>query len=202
MHGARYGEVILASMSWLRFKATVYNTIGLNDCPEDLWKELDPRQIKKEHKALAVILNGPRYFLMDSVEVQSAVGEEPVTFGRLPMRRLAAVRLSIFDILKGLRRVPYAERKIERTTIYTFKHGREVYELVAADGATYVMQSYSLQVDASQNEESLKSLGSRLRLPQGWQFRVRRLDQDWVLRVEGVAHVVQDELQNTYQRAV
>jgi hypothetical protein len=200
MHGARYGEVLLVSNRWLRFEASVYNTIGLNDCPDELWKELDARQIKKEHHARAVILNGPRYFLMDTVEVESEIPHDPVKFGRLEMRRLATVRLTLFTILAGLRRKPYTEKQVERTTVYTFKKDREVYELVAPNGIAYVMQSYSVQVDPTQTEASLPTLGKRLQLPQGWQYRARRLAQDWLLRVAGVARVVQDGLENTYQR--
>jgi hypothetical protein len=119
MHGARYGEVFLVTVRWLRVEASVYNTLGLNDCPDDLWKELDPRQIKAEHKARAVILNGPRYFLMDSIDVQSPVGDETVRFGRLGMRKLATLRLPLLDVLAGRRRKPYTEKKVERTTLYT-----------------------------------------------------------------------------------
>jgi haloalkane dehalogenase len=200
MHCARYGEVFLVHLRWLRVEASIYNTLGLNDCPDDLWKELDPRQIKQQHHARAVILNGPRYFLMDSVDVQSTVEHEPVTFGRLAMRKLATLRLSLFDLLPGMRRKPYTERAVVRTTVYTYRAGQEVHELLSPQGVTYVMQSYSLEVDPLLNVATLKTLGDRLRMPNGWRYRIRQLDQDWVLRVEGQARVLQDELQNTYQR--
>jgi hypothetical protein len=137
---------------------------------------------------------------MDSIDVQSPVGDEPVMFGRLGMRKLATLRLPLLDVLAGLRRKPYTEKKVERTTVYTYQAGREVYELVSPQGVAYVMQSYSLEVDPALSEAALKTLGGRLRLPPGWRYRVRQLNQDWVLRVEGYAHVIQDELQNTYQR--
>ncbi len=200
MHGARYGEVFLVNVRWLRVEASVYNTLGFNDCPDDLWKELDSRQIRKEHKAWAAILNGPRYFLMDSVDVQSPVEDKPVMFGRLAMRKLATLRLSLRDVIAGVRRKPYTEKTVERTTVYTYQAGREVCELVSPKGVAYVMQSYSLEVDPVLNEAALKTLGGRLHLPREWQYRVRQLDQDWVLRVEGQARVLQDQFQNTYQR--
>lgn len=200
MQGARYGEVFLVNVRWLRVEASVYNTLGLNDCPDDLWKELDPRQIKTQHQARAVILNGPRYFLIDSVDVQSPVEDEPVMFGGLAMRKLATLRLSLFDLLAGLRRKPYTERAVVRTTVYRYKSGREVYELVSPQGVLYVMQSYSLEVDSALSETALKTLGGRLRFPPGWQYQVRQLDHECVMRVERQARVIQDELQNTYQR--
>jgi len=67
-------------------------------------------------------------------------------------------------------------------------------------GVVYVLQSYSVQVDPKQSEGSLRALGGRLQLPHGWQFRARQLAQDWVVRVDGVACVIQDEFENTYQR--
>lgn len=166
MHGARYGEVLLVSGHLNHIEATVFNTLGLNDCPDDLWQTLDAKTIKKAYKARAVILNGPRYFLMD--EIGSAdVGKELFTFGELQMRRMATVSIPIGGLLSDVRRSPYSERTVNRTTTYVFKSGREVYELVAPDGTTYIMQSYSLIVDATLTEQGLKTLGTRLHLPAG-----------------------------------
>ena len=50
-HGARYGEVLLVTGRLNRVEATVYNTLGLNDCPDDLWRALDAEAIKKTHRA-------------------------------------------------------------------------------------------------------------------------------------------------------
>jgi hypothetical protein len=116
------------------------------------------------------------------------------------MRRLATVPLSMRTLLGGLKRDPYTEQAVRRTTVYVYDQDREVYELVAPDGATYVMQSYSLAVDPALTEADLPALGARLRLPDGWRYRARRVDADWALRVDGEAILVQDELENSYQR--
>jgi hypothetical protein len=203
LHGARYGEVLLVTGRLNRIEATVYNTLGLNECPDDVWRTLDTRAIKKTYRARAVILNGPRYFLMDKISIADP-GEEIFDFGGLQMRRLATVPLPLGSLLGsrlgGLRRHPYTEQPVRRTTIYVWYQGREVYELVALDGTTYVMQSYSLGVDPTLTEAGLPTLGARLRLPHGWYYRVRRLEDEWTLRVDGEARVVQDELENSYQR--
>ena len=199
MHGARYGEVLLVTGRLNRIEATVYNTLGLNECPDDLWRALDTEAIKKAYRARAVILNGPRYFLMDKVSIADP-GEEIFDFGGLQMRRLPTVPLPLTSLLGGLHRHPYAEQPVRRTTVYVWNQGREVYELVAPDGATYVMQSYSLAVDRTLTEADLPVLGARLRLPAGWSYRVRRLEGEWALSVEREARVVQDELENSYQR--
>jgi hypothetical protein len=200
MHGARYGEVLLVSAHLTHFEAAVYNTLGLNDCPDDLWKEIDPEAIKKERRVRAVILNGPRYFLMDAIDIESEVETKPETFGRLQMRRLATLRIPLTAMLDGIKHKPYDENTVVRSTIYTYDAGREVYELVSPGGVAYVMQSYSLEVDSALREADLKTLGSRLHLPEGWRYRARQLDQDFAPRVERQAHVIQDDFQNTYQR--
>jgi haloalkane dehalogenase len=199
MHGARYGEVLLVTGRLNRIEATVYNTLGLNECPDDLWRALDTEAIKKTYRARAVILNGPRYFLMDKISIADP-GQEIFDFGGLQMRRLATVPLSLRSLLGGLRRHPYTEQAVRRTTVYGWDQGREVYELVAPDGTTYVMQSYSLSVDPTLTEAGLPTLGARLQLPDGWRYRVRRLETEWTLAVEGEAQVLQDELENSYQR--
>ncbi len=198
-HGARYGEVLLVTGRLNRIEATVYNTLGLNDCPDDLWQTLDTDAIKKAYRARAVILNGPRYFLMDKISIANP-GAEIFDFGGLQMRRLATVPLPLTALLGGLRRHPYTEQPVRRTTVYVWDQGREVYEVVAPDGTTYVMQSYSLAVDPTLTEADLPTLRARLQLPDGWRYRVRRLEGEWALRVDGEARVVQDELENSYQR--
>jgi haloalkane dehalogenase len=199
LHGARYGEVLLVTGRLNRIEATVYNTLGLNDCPDDLWHALDPEAIKKSYRARAVILNGPRYFLMDKISIADP-GEEIFDFGGLQMRRLATVPLSLTSLLGGLQRHPYTEQAVRRTTVYVWNQGREVYELIAPDGTSYVMQSYSLQVDPTLTEADLPTLGARLRLPDRWRYRARRLEAEWALAVDGEAHLIQDELENSYQR--
>lgn len=68
-------------------------------------------------------------------------------------------------------------------------------------GKTYVMQAYSHIVDDSLTGDSLPGLGDRLHLPEGWHYRARTPDRDLVLRaVAGRAHILQDELQNTYMQ--
>jgi haloalkane dehalogenase len=171
-HGARYGEVLLVTGRLNRVEATVYNTLGLNDCPDVLWRALDVEAIKKAHRARAAILNGPRYLLMDTIGIADS-GGTVVTFGELQMRPLATVRLPLTALRGGLQRQPYTENTIRRTTIYVYEQGREVYELVAPDGTAYVMQSYSLAVDPNLTEADLPALGARLQLPPGWRYRVR-----------------------------
>jgi haloalkane dehalogenase len=199
LHGARYGEVLLVTGRLNRIEATVYNTLGLTECPDDLWQALDTEAIKEAYRARAVILNGPRYFLMDKISIADP-GEEIFDFGRLQMRRLATLPLPLPALLGGLHRHPYTEQPVRRLTVYVWDQGREAYEVIAPDGTPYVMQSYSLAVDPSLTEADLPELGARLQLLDGWRYRMRRLEEEWTLGVDGEARVIQDELENSYQR--
>ena len=195
MDGRRYGEVLLVTGGLSRLVATVYTTIGLSDCPQGLWEQLDAQAMARAHGAHRAILNGPRYFLMD--EVASAdMTDDIVTFGDLRMRRAATLPVHRGAGFGEL----YVERIVNRTTMYVYRKGRTVYALVAPEGSTYVMQSYALMVDPTLTEAGLAALGGRLRLPPGWSYHVRALGEDLVMQVEGQARLVQDDLGNSYQR--
>lgn len=197
MFNARYGEVLVVTGGPLRYTAAVYNTLGLNDCPEKQWKALDPAKLKEEFQAKAVLLNGPRYFLMDRNSLANP--GKIATFGDLQLRHLADLPLSPATLLRG-RSKPYTENPVKRKTEYLFRKGRTIYELLSPDGKSYVMQSYARIVDPKLSETDLAHLGKRLALPNGWQYRARTLDEDFYLRADGTAYVLQDELQNSYQR--
>ncbi len=196
LRGVRYCEVV-AVISDGGFRADVYGTQGLSDCPLAQWEALDPVAIQEELGALTVLMNGPRFWLIDAVKSFSEPGE-PRFFGELEMRKIATVQLDPGDVSQA----PYSERSVVRDTEFVFLAGSEVYELIAPGGKVYVMQSYAHIVDDALNEAALRALGESLALPEGWVYRTRVVDEDYVVvDQDGIATVVQDELQNTYQLA-
>ncbi|GAT32471.1 hypothetical protein TSACC_2870 [Terrimicrobium sacchariphilum] len=197
LRNQRYGEILVVKGGPWSYTATVYNTVGLNDCPEAAWKKLDAKALKKELGARTVILNGPRHFMMDSNALKNPGGVS--TFDGLEARRLATVDITLPDILRG-RSKPYTGNTVNRTTRYVYKAGLPVYELVSPKGDVYVMQSYSLQVDPTLTAADLPNLGKKLKLPKGWQYRVVTPKEDLVLTTSGTATVLQDELLNSYQK--
>jgi len=196
VRGARYCEFFVVERNGAEFRGKVYNTLGLNDCPCDVWSAADTDRLKTALGALAVMRNGPRYFMMDVMATRS-VDSEVVTLEGLAMRLVAVVRISPSQLSSQKH---YVETTIERTTQYTFLAGKPVYELVPPFGPSYVLQSYAQIVDDSLSIASLDGLADRLHLPDGWRYRVRRLEQDLVLRTSGEITVIQDDLENTYQR--
>jgi len=69
---ARYCELIPVVRRGIHLVATVYNTLGLNDCPPDIWDKITEAAMKKRFGASKVVLNGPRHFVMDAI---GAVGD-------------------------------------------------------------------------------------------------------------------------------
>jgi hypothetical protein len=195
---ARYTEIFLIGGERGDLKAAVYNTLGLNDSPPDVVKAINPEALKKEFHVLGAFVNGPRFFTMDKIWVN--VGKTRA-FGGLEARWIAELTLPKGANLKKKGSSAYRETTIRRTTKYLFMKGKPVFELVSPDGHTWVMQAYAHIVDPSLTFESLSTLGNRLKLADGWQYRVRTLDEDLnLVPVNGVAHIVQDDLESTYQR--
>jgi N-acetylglucosamine-6-sulfatase len=195
LHDARYCEILVLKGVPPTAKADVWNTIGQNRCPQAWWKSLDAGRLARELGATLVVLNGPRHWLMDAASgrtggVRSFHGQTLTKVATIPIRTAA-----------DLARTPYTDRTIARRNLWRWKAGRTVFELVAPGGDVYVMQAYSQIVDPALTLAQLPALGGRLKLPEGWRYRTRRLRRPLVLGAAGRATITQDELQNTYQLA-
>ncbi|HEY1222316.1 MAG TPA: hypothetical protein VGE75_02325 [Acidimicrobiales bacterium] len=193
LRGMRYGEVLLAYLEGDQ-RVEVFNSFPMNQCPDELWRALDPEILAKEAGATFALLNGPRYWLMDGIGKVPNV--EPVIrdFGGIEMRRVATLELD-GDVVRSF----YRERHVNRGAIWYFDAGSTVHELTSPDAKTYVMQAYCTGVDESLSETSLRDLGAKLHLPDGWSYSSRVLEADLVVdTTTHVATVLQDELENTY----
>ena len=194
---ARYCEIIPVVRRGLRFTGTVYNTLGLNDCPPAVWDKITEDAMKKRFGAALVVLNGPRHFVMDAIGAQgdTALGAT-VEAGGLSLTARATIKLR----LAQMRTKPYRERTVDRETRYVFRAGQPVFLLVRPDGARYAMQSYTEMADKSLSYADLPALGSRLKLPAGWRYETMTPDADLILGAQGKAIIVQDDLDDTYQK--
>lgn len=195
IRGSRYCEVLVAFLTNGSVRAEVWGTQGLNSCPAEQWATVNSSSIRTELSATAVVLNGPRYWVIDGFTGTRPAGM-PRLFGMLEMQQLATLMVAPGAVSS----MPYVERTVMRDSDFEFRAGVQVFELVAADGSVYVMQSYAQIVDAALSESNLPGLGSRLTLPSGWSYRTRTLDAELHVRTAGTATVVQDELQNTYSK--
>lgn len=191
--GKRYGEVLLVEIGPSGPQATVYNTLPLNDCPAQLWSALDAQAIAAENGAAAALLNGPRYWLMNTIEKAPQGPRETKTFGGIEMIKQAQVALS------SMNPGPYTVNEVTRHAVFVFDAGEQIYELIDPDGRRWVMQTWSQVVDPDLSRADLAGLADRLTLPAGWSYQARVLTSP--LRVDTtteVARVLQDDLTNSY----
>ena len=193
LSGKRYGEVLLVTPGEAGPQASVYNSFPLNDCPAELWSALDAQAIATENGAVIALLNGPRYWLMNSIEKQQQGPRLTKTFGGIEMLLQATVLLS------GMDPAPYTANQVNRHTVFTFDAGEEVYELQDAAFRRWVMQTWSQIVDPNLSRADLPGLGERLDLPEGWSYQTRVLSSP--LSIDTTTHaaqVLQDDLKNSY----
>jgi hypothetical protein len=197
VRNARYCEIIPVVRSGFHLVATVYNTLGLNDCPAAVWDKITEAEMKKRFGAIKVLLNGPRHFVMDKIVAggDTAAGEK-IDAGGLELTERASIDLDLF----GMRSEPYRERTIDRDTRYVFEAGKPVFLLVAPDGKRYAMQAYAQMIDKNLSYDDLPGLGVRLKLPKGWRYESMVPASDLVLGAHGEATIVQDDLDDTYQK--
>jgi hypothetical protein len=191
--GRRYGEVLLVRMGEAGPEATVYNTFPLNDCPAELWDALDAEALARENGAAAALLNGPRYWLMSQIAKKAGEPQPTKSFGGIEMIEQATVQMA------STNPQPYSVNKVDRRAVFTFGTGRPVFELLDPDGRRWVMQTYSQVADRNLSLDDLAGLGSRLSPPAGWRYESRTLTEPLVVdTTASVAHVIQDELTNSY----
>ena len=201
----RYCEVLIGRQTAAGFEAEVWNSEGINDCPEDKIRALDAEQIARENDAAWASVNGPRYWVIDTNQVVSlppgfrALEDIRRDFGGIEMRLITSVSLPTGD--SPADSAGYQPVEVARDTIFTFLPGRRVYELTDPDGRRYMMQSFTQAVKQRQHITELVDLADTLDLPPGWSFRSYILEEAFRLpSINGMAEVVTDNLQNTYQR--
>lgn len=164
VRNARYCEIIPIARDGLHLEATVYNTLGLNDCPASAWNGITEDAMKKRFGAVTVLMNGPRFFLMDEITASGATKSgKTIEVAGLKLTERATIDIGLLDLLHR----PYREETISRDTLYLFKARRPVFMLKAPDGSRYVMQSYAAIIDKALTYDDLPKLGAKLKLPSG-----------------------------------
>jgi len=211
MHGKHHAEVLTMKRDpdGPGGAGNYYNSLGLVDDVSDeefdaRFRALDPEKLRKEYGGDAVRFNGPRRALMDRLTGVAFDGGKLSMLGTIPMYMYGLFVVPDFDAFVAGKQTPYHETVSKRTTTWFFEAGTEVYELVSPTGSVFVMQSASLRVDPDNTVDKLPTLGERLTLPEGWQFRVRTLKEELVMAAtydsDPPNTIVLDEFENNYQR--
>jgi hypothetical protein len=195
----RYCEIIPVFRKGLDYQVEVYNTLGSNECPADLWSQVDAEALKEQYGAVVVKVNGPRYWVMNSITGSGAtVAGKVVDFGGIEMTQRAVLETKIWQGTVGDKF--YTPNEVHRVTTYLYLKGNMVYELTSPEGDVYRMQSYAQIADPILTIADLENLGSRLDLPDGWTYQARVLTEDSELKVDGLAYLINDNLYNSYQK--
>jgi hypothetical protein len=202
LRNVRYCEVIPVYQESGKYVQYVYNTLGLNDCPAATWQALNADDLAKSLGAVKVALNGPRYWVLDQIIAHGATANGEVkTFGGIQMQYRAKIEVpAVSQTLSS--GVYYQATTVQRTTEFVYLAGKPTYQLTSPQGDTYIMQTYAQIIDTKLNLEDLANLGARLQLPTGWQYQVVTPSQDLHLVANGAAYVLQDNLENSYQKVI
>ena len=211
MHGKHHAEVLIMKRDpdGPGGAGNYYNSLGVvDDVPDEefdaRFRALDPERLREEYGGDAVRFNGPRRFLADRFTGEAFDGGKQSMLGPIPLYVYGLFVVPDFDAFVAGKQTPYHETVSKRTTTWFFEAGTEVYELVSPTGSVFVMQSASLRVDPDNTVDKLATLGERLTLPEGWQFRVRTLKEELVMAAtydsDPPNTSVLDEFENNYQR--
>lgn len=198
LRGTRYCELLIPTRDagGNTMMLRVFNTQGLNDCPDAAWNAIDARAEARRLGVPVVIKNGPRYLAYDRISAEIDGSVE--TFGDLEARIVATLEIPAGTLPQD--RPAYTEMTVDRNTEYVYLAGQPVFELSDPEGSVYVMQTYVAENDPDGDFSGLRELADRLSLPEGWEFRVTVPDQDLhAATIDGQATVVRDDLGNTYQ---
>ena len=199
LRNLRYCEVLYGKRHLGTLTVKVFNTQGLNACPEALWKALDVKVIEKKNDASFVRLNGPRYWTMDEIKAAGKTAQDVIeNFGGIEMSLRATLDVGIKRQLAGTQF--FVPNVVNRNTAFIYKSGTPIYQLTSPQGQIYIMQSYSQIADPNLSMNDLAQLAARLKLPDGWKYTAKTLTQDLVLQAQGKAYVIQDNFYNSYQR--
>jgi hypothetical protein len=196
--GKRYCEVLLVHLTSAGLTATVYNTYPLNSCPESEWGALNAKAIAAANGTPLAELNGPRYWLMNSITKERKGTEVIKTFGGITMIEEATV---VLGSSLAAAAAPFTPHTVDRQASFSYAAGRQIYELVEPDGTAWIMQTYSQIIDPTLSQGDLPGLAPRLTLPVGWTYRVRTLTKPLVVATAyQPAEVLQDNLENSYSK--
>jgi hypothetical protein len=176
-----------------------YGTVGLNEpndsCPYALSSSFDSQAVAKQYKADTVVINpasGRKFWLLDKMVIP--VSPTVHDFDGLKGHWWAEMTGKVVEM------PPYVPASIARKSVWTFEKGKPVFLLDDPNGTTWILKNYATTVDPTITYETLPTLGTKLKLPEGWKnFRTKVLDQDLTVQaVNGTARIMWDELEQSW----
>jgi hypothetical protein len=154
-----------------------------------------------------VIGSGIHAFTMD-VNL-TPVSNPFFSIGNLRFSKIGEVRISILNAfrrktldLANVVNITYSPFTLQSKTHYIWNIGSLIHRLVAPNGDSYIMYSYTNQISSSLNRDTLIDLSGQLRLPEGWRYENELLNKTVTIRPTPLndygSEVLFDELNNFY----
>lgn len=212
MHQARFIEIFLAysDAKTGKLAAACYNTALMthgklatkDTAPQAQVEGLDFAKMKQDYNVLGASLNGPKLWLPDWAEIDSGVVRE---FNGLKAAWVATLDMGdMGDNAGGVSEsTPYKPMTIARKSGLGYNKGTMVLLLDDAEGNTWIMKGFQLGLTPEYTYEQFVAAGQRQfkKLPPGWKFRVKTLEEDLIEKPEGgVATIMPDEFFNVYDK--
>ncbi len=206
MHMTRFLEIYLADKDpeTDNLVAACYNTMftpqgipeSKNTCPQNLVEGLNFEKMKEKYGVLGASLNGPKLWQPDWTDIEEGVTRE---FNGIEATWCA--QLNMGDKASVDKLSPYKPLKIARKSSLGWNKGTTVMLLDDAEGNTWIMKGFELGMKPQHTYEEFvaKAQSNFKNLPEGWKFRIKVLDKDYIETPEtGVATVMTDEFFNVY----
>ena len=163
----------------------------------DTHEQIDPERLAGELEVDMCAVNGGRFWMMDEYEVTVS---DIVDFHGVEMRW--AGDMTGAEMMSEMANA-YVPSLIYRNTNWIFYAGKPVHLLREPEGAVWVLQEMTQDLDPSLEPDNLDQLGSKFKeLPEGWTFETKVLTENLSLdtsRAGGWAAIIRDELGCAYQ---
>jgi len=209
-HRVRYIEIFVVGGDPAKrdLRANVYNTtfipgLDLNSnkdtAPQAYVEGIDKEAIKKQFNAYAVAINGPKLWMLDWADIPLGSSQE---FNGKAIPWCAELHLTPEGLLT-MGKEGYKPTTIERKSKIGYNKGTLVFLIDDADGNTWIMKGMEqgLKPEYTYEQFAADPASRFKKLPQGWKYRTKVLDQDLVLVPEtGIATIMPDEFFNVYDK--
>lgn len=131
------------------------------------------------------------------------------SIGNLRFSKIGEVRIRILNAFKkktldleNVVNITYSPFTLNSKIHYIWNIGSLIHRLVAPNGDTYIMYSYTNEISSSLNRGNLIDLAGQLKLPEGWRYENELLNKTVTIRPTPLndygSEVLFDELNNFY----
>jgi hypothetical protein len=210
LHGVRYIEIFVFGGDPLKgaLQANVYNTSAIagldfksekDTAPQAYVEGLNLEAIKKQFNAYATKINGPKQWMLDWIDIPLGTERE---FNGKKIPWCATLHLKLAE-LPELGKEGYKTTTIERKSKFGYNKGTLAFLIDDAEGNTWIMKGFELGMKPRWTYEqfAVDPASHYQKLPVGWKYRTKVLDQDLILVPEtGIATIMPDEFFNVYDK--